>query len=68
MFKKIKAKLKKFFFIIKENIIDLLFALGFILIHIALFNIHINLGLISMGLSFIYFAVILQFHKKKINK
>lgn len=66
--KKIKDKLKKLFFIMKENASDLLFILGCLLIYIALFKIHINLGLISTGASFIYFAIVLHFDKKQKEK
>lgn len=66
--KKLKCKLGSLLFKTKENAIDLLFVLGCLLIYIALFNIHINLGLISTGVSFIYFAIILHFDKKQKDK
>lgn len=66
--KKIKVKLASLLFKTKENFIDLLFILGCLLIYIALFNIHINLGLISTGASFIYFAIVLHFDKKQKEK
>lgn len=66
--KKLKVKLVSLLFKTKENFIDLLFILGCLLIYIALFKIHINLGLISTGASFIYFAIVLHFDKKQKEK
>lgn len=68
MIKKLKVKLANLFLKINENAIDLLFLTGYLLIYIALFNIHINLGLISTGASFIYFAIVLHFDKKQKEK
>lgn len=64
----LKIKLANLIFKTKENFPDLLFILGCLLIYIALFNIHINLGFISTGISFIYFAIILHFNKKQKEK
>ena len=66
--RKIKNKLLNLIKAMKRSYDDYLFVLGCLLIYIALFNIHINLGLISTGASFIYFAIVLHFDKKQKEK
>lgn len=48
---KIKAFLKRF------DITDLMLLLGSIMVFKALFNIHINLGLIVLGLTFVLLSL-----------
>lgn len=68
MIKKLKVKLANLFLKIKENAVDLLFLIGCLLIYIALFKIHVNLGLIGTGISFIYFAIVLHWDEKQKSK
>ena len=62
--KKIRSKIKKF--IKRFDVTDLMLGIGAILIFKALFNININLGLISLGLTSILLALLV--HKVKISQ
>lgn len=55
---------KRVFRKVKGNLTDILFVLGLLLVYIALFRIGINLGLISIGISFIYFAISIHLNNK----
>lgn len=65
MIKKIKKKIKDLREAISKNYAELLFLFGILLILIAMFKIHVNLGLVITGALNIFAGIILYIANKE---